>query len=198
MKPVEQLSAKAWNEEIAILEAGVPSLPAEIGDDEAVPIARWVGPRFGAVLFVMWSGASDDLDRYLSSEIYVFQRHERGWESVNTGGGGGWFDPPFVRPGIDADSVSLAHFHSGRQPPLSAEGVRWTYSSAYGYAGTAAKTVEVEDDDGLTQREIESPMGVFIVVAGGIGRAVVRIRRGDGSLLLEYRRPGAHYAVGPA
>ncbi len=185
MEPVEQPSAKAWNEEIAILEAGVPSLPADIGDDEAVPIARWLGPRFGAVLFVMWSGESDDLDRYLSSEIYVFRRSEHGWESVNTGGGGAWFDPPFVRPGVNADSATLVHFHAGSEPTHSAEGVRWTYSSAYGYAGTAARTVEVEDDDGLTPREIESPLGVFIVVAASTGRSVVRVRRGDGSLLLE-------------
>ncbi len=126
-----------------------------------------------------------DLDRYLSSEIYVFRRSEHGWESVNTGGGGAWFDPPFVRPGVNADSATVVHFHAAIEPTQSAEGVRWTYSSAYGYAETAARTVEVEDDDGLTRREIESPLGVFVVVAAGAGRAVVRVRRGDGSLLLE-------------
>ncbi len=178
-------SSNPWYEEVSILENGVPSLPATLGNDDAVPVARWTGPRFRAVLFVEWSKVGNDAERYLSSEIYVFQRVEDGWESMNTGGGAGWFDPPFVRPSLDADFAALVHAHSGAEPADPTEGLRWMYTSAYGYAGTAARTVEVEDDDGIVQREIESPLGVFIVVADGTRPAVVRVRRGDGSLLLE-------------
>ena len=52
MKPMGQSSLDAWHEEVSTLEKGIPSLPASLADDEAVAIARWVGPRFGALLFV--------------------------------------------------------------------------------------------------------------------------------------------------
>ncbi len=185
MKSMDQPSFNPWYEEASILENGVPSLPATLGDDEAVPVARWTGPRFGAVLFVEWSEEGNDAERYVSSEIYVFQRVEDGWESMNTGGGAGWFDPPFVRPSVDADFAALVHVHSCAERADPTEGLRWSYTSAYGYTGTAARTVEVEDDEGIVQREIESPLGVFIVVADGKRPAVVRVRRGDGGLLLE-------------
>ncbi len=185
MKPMGQSSLDAWHEEVSILEEGIPSLPTSLADDEAVAIARWVGPRFGALLFVQWSGEELDPERYLSSEVYVFERVEHGWESMNTGGGGGWFNPPFVRPDVDPDYAALVHTHSSGETVQPEEGVRWTYSSAYGYTGTAAKTVEVEDDDGIIEREIESPLGVFIVVADGTRRAVVRVRRANRSVLLE-------------
>jgi hypothetical protein len=45
-EPVEQPSSRGWSDEAAILEMGVPPLPADIGNDEAVAIARWVGLRF--------------------------------------------------------------------------------------------------------------------------------------------------------
>jgi hypothetical protein len=184
MKSMSQPSLNPWHEEVSILEHGLPSLPATLGHDEAVPVARWIGRHFGAVLVVEWSEDGTDAERYLSSEIYVFERVEHRWESMNTGGGGGWFDPPFVRPKLAEDFAALMHFHSCGDPAEPTEGLRWRYASAYGYAGTAAKTVEVEDDDGIAQREIESPLGVFIVVADGTRPAVVRVRRGDGSLLL--------------
>lgn len=185
MNSVDQPSLNPWHEELSILENGLPSLPTTLGDDEVVPVARWIGPHFGAVLCVAWSGERDDPERYLSSEIYVFRRVEQGWESPNGGGGGGWFDPPLVRPNLDADFAAIVHAHSCGEPARPLEPLRWSYISAYGYTGTAAKTVEVEDDDAIVQREIESPLGVFIVVVDGTRRALVRVRRADGSVLLE-------------
>jgi hypothetical protein len=66
------------------------------------------------------------------------------------------------------------------------------YSAAVGYAGTDARTVEVEDADGLTTHGLESPLGVFVVVADGTAPATARIRTKDGRVLLEHelgRRP---------
>ena len=97
----------------------------------------------------------------------------------------GWFDPPLVRPDLDPDYAALVHTHSSGETIQPEEGIRWTYSSAYGYTGKAATTVELEDDNGITERQIESPLGVFIVVADGTRRAVLRVRRADGSVLLE-------------
>jgi hypothetical protein len=110
-----------------------------------------------------------------------------GWEAASTGGGGGWFDPPFVRPDLPAEYAALGHFHSGggTAEESAPDTFTWTYASAYGFTGLAAATVEVEDEDGTTAREIESPLGVFIVVADASQRAVARVRTGAGKLLLE-------------
>ena len=175
-----------WNS--WVLDHGLPRLPPTLGDDDAVPVARWVGPRFGAVLLVDWGGDADDEEgRYLSSEIEVFRRVGDRWEPPASGGGGGWFDPPFVRPDIPADYAMLGHFHDGGGPLQgpSEQHPAWRYSSAYGFTGTAAETVEVEDEDGTMKAPIESPLGVFIVVSDATQRAVVRVRRGDGTILLE-------------
>ncbi len=51
--------------------------------------------------------------------------------------------------------------------------------------GAAAGTVEVEDADGTMKTPVESPLGVFIVVADATQEAVVRARRDDGTILLE-------------
>ena len=179
-----------------VLDHGLPRLPSTLGHDDAVPVARWVGTRFGAVLFVDWGGDSDDEDGlYLSSEIEVFRRVGDGWEPPSSGGGGGWFDPPFARPDVPPDYAVLGHFHSGGGPleGPSDDEARWTYSSAYGLTGTAAQTVEVEDEDGTIEAPIESPLGVFIVAADATHRAVVRIRRGDGRILLEQQFSPPNY-----
>ena len=166
----------------------IPPLPPTLRDDDAVPVARWVGPRFGAVLFVQWGGGTEeDGERSLGSEIEVFRRVGDRWEPPLTGGGGCWFDPPFVRPHLRAEHAVLGHFHSGGGP-LQGQSERsptWAYSSAYGFTGTAAKTVEVEDEDGTMEHPIESPLGVFIVVADATRGATVRVHRGDGKILLE-------------
>lgn len=173
-----------------VLGHGLPRLPATLVDDDAVPVARWVGPRFGAVLLVDWGGHADDKEgQYLSSEIEVFRRVGEDWQPPATGGGGGWFDPPFDRPDVPADYAVLVHYHDGGGPlpGPSEQQPTWRYSSAYGFTGTAAQTVEVEDRDGTLRTPIESPLGVFIVVADATQRAVVRVRRRDGKVLLEQR-----------
>ena len=191
MQPVEPPSFDGdWYDEWIpwVLDHGLPPLPPTLGDDDAVPVARWVGAPFGAVLFVQWDGNMDeDGERSLSSEIEVFRRLGDRWEPPSTGGGGGWFDPPFVRPHLPPEYAVLSHFHSGGGPLQGpSEGTpSWTYSSAYGFTGTAAKTVEVEDEEGTIERPIESPLGVFIVVADATQGAIVRVRREDRNILLE-------------
>jgi hypothetical protein len=166
-------SEDPWHEEIAVLERGLPLLPPALPDDALVPVARWVGPRFGAVMYVGWDGHESELGRYVSSEIYVFRRTDDGWASTNSGGGG-WFDPPLVRPNLPSDAVALDHFHAGSG-----------YVAAFGRTGVNAETIEVVDSTGVTTHGIDSPLGVFIVVADRDFRAMVRVRASDGRVLLE-------------
>jgi hypothetical protein len=61
-----------WSE--WVLDHGLPPLPAVLGDDDAVPIARWAGPRFGAVLHVTRHWEDEDTPDGVDSEVEVFRR----------------------------------------------------------------------------------------------------------------------------
>jgi hypothetical protein len=78
-----------------VLDHELPSLPPAVAVGESVPIARWAGRHFGAVVHVQWSWSDDHDDDYMATEIEVFRRSGDGWEASSGGGGGGWFDPPF-------------------------------------------------------------------------------------------------------
>jgi hypothetical protein len=81
-----------------VLDNGLPKLPDRVEVGESVPVARWVGARFAAVLHVQWRWGDSEEDDVLISETEVFARREGGWEISSGSGGTNWFDPPFVRP----------------------------------------------------------------------------------------------------
>ncbi len=83
-----------------VLDHELPSLLRTLQPSEAVPVPRWAGPSFGAVLHVDRSGSDDDDDDGLRSEVELFRRTPAGWEPSSGSGGGGWFDPPFRRPDV--------------------------------------------------------------------------------------------------
>lgn len=103
-----------WSE--WVLDHGLPPLPETLADGEVVPIPRWAGARFGAVLHVSRYWDEEDGEDRLDSEIEVFRRTETGWESSDGGGGGGWFDPPFERPGLAPRGVIGGHEHGSGGP----------------------------------------------------------------------------------
>ena len=80
-----------------VLDRGTPRLPEMLNKGEVVPIARWVGPEFGAVLRTEWSW-SDDPEPWRSDELWsvvqVFRRTATGWEGSSGDGGSGWYDGP--------------------------------------------------------------------------------------------------------
>jgi hypothetical protein len=162
--------AEEWMEgwSLWVLDHGLPDLPATVEVGESVPVARWAGPRFGAVLHVDWSWSEDHEDDSLSSEIEVFRRGADGWESSSGSGGGGWFDPPLCRPDVPPRYAALGHWHASG-------GDGWGCCAAYGLAGVEAVTVEVIDMDGVTRHPIESPLGVFVVCADRFVEATVRV-----------------------
>jgi hypothetical protein len=75
--------------ELYALEHGLPELPREIERGQAVPVARWSGPRYGAVLMVFRpdiednDGLSDDGDA--ETEVLPYRRSSSGWEVLRVG-----------------------------------------------------------------------------------------------------------------
>ena len=172
-----------WSE--WVLDHGLPPLPPVLGDDEVVPIARWAGARFGAVLHVSRYWDEEDGEDRLDSEIEVFRRTEAGWESSNGGGGGGWFDPPFERPGLEPREVIGGHEHGSGGP-------EWSCCSVDGLAGEDAAWVEVVDAAGVERQPIESPFGAFIACSDGQQPATVRILDAKETVLLSWTF-GGHF-----
>jgi hypothetical protein len=189
----------AWT--VRVLEDGLPPLPARLERGQTVPIARWRGERYGAVLFVrVWK------DGTLDSDCAVTRRAADGsWEEPGAWGGGGWIDDPLVRPrtGWDGDPVvwlGMSGIGSEEEViPSDAPGFSitdvvaprddaapWTGLDARALLGAAAKQVaaiEVEHEGRTWTVAIESPCGAFIVGLEAPGPATLRVLGHDGRLL---------------
>lgn len=140
-----------------VLKHGLPEGVPEPVLGESVPVARWSGPSFGAVLQIAWQYGVPDEEDSLVSEVRVYRRHGSSWEASDGGGGTSWFNPPFVRPsGLGPRDVWGFHIHESG-------GDQWRCRSADGFAGADAVRVELHDSAGVTSRAIESPFGAFIV-----------------------------------
>lgn len=140
----------------------------------------------------------DDEDgRYLSSELEIFRRVGDRSEPPASGRGAGWRDPAFVRPDVPANYAVLGHFHVGGGPLQgpSEQQPTWRHSSAYGFTGRAAET-RSSSRTGTARRRLQSR-----VAAWGLHRrsrcdtaSRVRVRRGDGKILLELQFSPPNYA----
>jgi hypothetical protein len=166
-----------WSE--WVLDHGLPPLPEVLNDGEVVPVARWAGSRFGAVLRVSRYWDDDDGEDRLDSEVEVFRRTDTGWQSSNGGGGSGWFDPPFERPGLGPREVVGGHEHCSGGP-------EWSCCAVDGIAGADAVRVEVIDAAGVERQPIESPFGAFIACSDGERAATVRILDADELVVLSW------------
>ncbi len=161
-----------------VLDDGLPALPTDVAVGESVPVARWCGPRYGAVLFVEWSWSEDHEDDSLRSEVQIYRRAPDRWEPSNGSGGGGWFDPPLVPPPVPPRAADLWHFHASG-------GDDWRGCAAFGLAGSDAAVIEVSDVDGLTRRPIESPIGALVVCSDATAPAIARVLDRQGQVLTE-------------
>lgn len=180
--------AGIWNE--WVLEHDLPALPSALMVGESVPVARWIGPRFAAVLDVAWwtDDEGEDPDE-TESDVELFIRVESGWESSMSSGGAGWHEPPLERPRIGPREVHLYGQHCASTDS-------WSACAVYGIAGEDSAEVEVEDADGIHVAAIESPIGAFVACANGKATAVVRVRDNAGALLFtetfaDFGSPGA-------
>jgi hypothetical protein len=162
-----------------VLDHGLPVLPDRVEVGQSVPVARWAGPRFGAVMHVQWSWGCDDEDDALINEVEVFARHQEGWCPSSGSGGSGWFDPPFQRPA----SLGPHEAYAIGQHCSGADG--WYCCAVDGLAGGDAAFVEVEDADGTTRRPIESPFGAFVACSDGQHKALIRVLDASARVLFE-------------
>ena len=162
-----------------VLDNGLPALPPNVAVGESVPVARWNGREFGAVLHVQWRWSDSHDDDELQNEIEVFRRRqgEPTWEVATARGGGGWFSPPMSRPVVPESNATVTDFFA------TGEGT-WKCCAAYGFAGSKASLIEVTDSAGVTRSPLESPLGVFVVAADGEMPATVRVLTEGGSVLL--------------
>lgn len=181
-----------WN--YWVLDNGLPDLPARIEVGEIVPIARWAGQRFGAVMHLWWNLPDEDDDEdyepFLDTEVELFRRLPDGWEQATGSGGSDWgLDPPLARP-------DLPPRHAQLFGQTCAGGVSWYCCASEGFAGLEAATVEVADSDGVTKSPIESPIGVFLVAMDGTRGGVVTVRDGMGEVLMEEVVEGHQLAPG--
>jgi hypothetical protein len=160
-----------------VLDHGLPPLPHRVNVGESVPVARWAGPRVGAVLHIQWRWSDEHDDDHLTTETQAFRRRGTAWEVANGQGGTGWFDPPFVRPSHigPTDVVIGGQFFASE--------VGWSCSGVDGIVGVDAAAIEVEDSDGVTRRPIESPFGAVIACSDGADEATFRVLHADGRVL---------------
>jgi len=139
-----------------------------------VPIARWSGARFGAALQV--SRDEDEGDDYLDTNAQVFWRAPDGWETSDAEGGSNWLGHNLRAPDLPPRHVHFAHVHCSGN-----------LCAADGVAGAEASVIELEDEDGVTRRPLESPLRAFIVAFDGGKVANIRVLDVCGVVLAEQR-----------
>jgi hypothetical protein len=152
-----------------VLTHGLPELPESVRVGESVPVARWVGARFGAVAHVQWMWTDDHADDRLGNEIETFRRRAGRWEASNGNGGSGWHSPPFRRP----SRLGPRDVEDGGRLYVGGDG--WRCCAVDGIAGEEAAVVELVDAGGTTGSPIESPFGAFVVVTDADREATVRV-----------------------
>ena len=170
-----ELHMTEWSE--WVLDHGLPPLPEGVGREGSVPVARWVGPRYAAVMHVQRGGHIDDPGLgELENEVELFVRGDDAWQTCDATGGTNWHDPPFLRPDMEPERV---WFFGMLYSPCEGG-----FACAVdGIAGAAAETIEVEDGDGVTAMAVESPMGAFVVAFDAARPAVIRVRDAEGRVL---------------
>jgi hypothetical protein len=201
----------AWT--VRVLEGGLPPLPARLELGQTVPVARWRGERYGAVLFVrLWRNGTVD------SDCAITQRAADGsWEEPGAWGGSGWIDDPLVRPrtGWEGDPVmwlGISGIGSGEEDipsdpfdlsitdvvalPRDAGPDAWPSIDREPWAGLDVRAllgaaseqvaaIQVEHEGRTWTVPIESPCGAFIVGVESPGPATLRVIGHDGQPLAD-------------
>lgn len=163
------------------LEDGLPDPPEVIIKGQCVPVARWAGPLFGAVLRVewFWNPERPEDDR-LDSIVQPFRRTAAGWDQSGGDGGSGRFEPPFQRPSIEPEAVSLWGTHvSGDQ--------EWMCAAPYGVVGSGISTAELHSGDQVISRPIESKVGALVLAFDATLPADLKMISLDGAVIRSFK-----------
>jgi hypothetical protein len=161
-----------------VVEHGLPVLPDEVRKGESIPIARWAGPRYAAVLHIQWMWGNDDSSEdYLAGEIDCLVAVGDGWESTDGGGGTGW---PWARLARPRD-IAPRQVH--RLGVHLASGVDYRCSVAYGVAGVDAAYVELRTSRGTQRSGFDSRIGAWVAAWEAGLAAEVRVFDAQSQLL---------------
>jgi hypothetical protein len=164
-----------------VLDNGLPHLPNEVAVGCSVPVAHWIGPRFGAVMHLQWSWSEHHGSDMFGSEIELFHRLGQDWEVADGGGGSSG--------GIDArlDRVAVPAGFAAIRGTTSFVGDRWSCTAVDGVTGRSARWVRLEDSDGVTVRSLDSPLGFLLVATEAGSEACVVVTDADGGEMLRHR-----------
>jgi hypothetical protein len=170
-----------------VIENGLPELPDVLGEDDEVPIAYWVGPRFAAVLFrSLGEPLGEDEQREsdgveVMDEVYCWARIDGTWvELLASAGGGRPMADPMARDPYPEWTAGL-----GGGWRLGDE--HGDVAGREGGVGRRAKFLEVEDSSGRTRRSIDAPLGAVVVCFDPHEDVTIRILAQDGSVMYEGR-----------
>ena len=169
-----------------MLARGLPKLPSRLRQGDPLPIARWTGPEFGAVLLI----TDCEHDPYCPpEEPYIVmgrdcRRTVTGGEGARVSSGTDWEGG--VLPLLDVLSGqsqldSEVAYSTGPAARPHTEGPAWQSHRIVGEVGPDAVWVEVEQV-GLTVRHpVEAPAGLIVVAIDATAPADVRVldERGD-------------------
>lgn len=173
-----------------VLDHGLPTLPGQLEDAESVPVACWVGPESAAVLHLQrWPPADlrePDDELVTQVDVQVFERVEGSWTLAASGGSGGWPEATLTRVAVATDHASLSGVVGGGSAERS-------HLALWGEVGTAAATLEVEQDGVTTSRTVVAPVG-WVVVSAALGNPfTARVRDSAGRVLTEELGPPADW-----
>lgn len=162
----------------AVLDHGLPPLPAQVGPGQVVPVSCWVGDDLGVVMQVRWSESTGGLDDFLIAEAHVLARTDDGWRALSSFGCGE-FDHPLGRRQIEPGAVVILTRGSSRDDEEP-----WCLVLA-GVAGRDGAVVEFTGGKGMFRRPLDSPIGAFAVASVGDEPCLVRVLDAGGGVLFE-------------
>lgn len=170
---------------VSVLDEGLPDRPARMQAGQPVPVAVWIGPRFGAVLVIEDCPHDPycEQDEHYVATHYTYRRGTDGWELPRGSGSSTWPGGPHTRASLDAREVlSEGGSYGGSN--------YWTCRMVLGFAGPDARWVELKEGGAATRRAI-TESGAYIAVTNTDGPAEVNVLDQTGGILDTYRLPPA-------
>ena len=143
-----------------VLDYDLPVMPIELVEGQHVPVARWAGPQFGAVLMVGTCPHDPDCDpgAHFVTDMLRYRRNGDTWERAVSSGGTDWHSTTLGPPDVPPGYVEFSDSHRGVVTPGG-----WDCLAAAGLVGTAATWIEVTERGTVSRRPIEAPAGAFVV-----------------------------------
>jgi hypothetical protein len=161
-----------------VLERGLPDLPLQVNVGEAVPIAYWAGPKYGAVVCVVrYEPDMFTEDFHVDEDVHCFHRMTEGWTRFNADGGTNW------PPGSDLSRLQYEADYANLSEQLSVSEDDLHCTAVSGVVGRDASWVEVSDVDGTQRQPVQAPLGVVVVCVRTDADVTIRILDQDDALL---------------